>query len=217
MYQVLHLLLPPLILASAGEVEECVAQQERVQHEVQERDDAPRERIAPDALAEFREQPPHLAVDAKHAEPGVDEHPLDFVTPEQRQVEDDVDGNRDPAVQVEKWQRGGACRVRHQEPRPAERQHMDDEERVDPVPGHVTALGVVPPVDADLALQFHRHLEQRATASSLGMDTSWRWVSRAQRSLPQPQLLRVVAVWGQAAPDDQARRASPVVGQSRSA
>src|SRR3546814_15347306 len=87
-----------------------------------------------------------LAVDAQDPEPGIDEHPLDLLAAEDREVEDQVDDDRDPAVHVQ--ERDVAVRtVGEHEAGDAEHQHVEEEERIDENLRHARRQAALPPSD----------------------------------------------------------------------
>src|SRR3546814_1774947 len=99
-----------------------------------------------DRAAEQSEDPPDLAVDAQDPEPGVDEHPLDLLAAEDREVEDQVDDDRDPAVHVQ--ERDVAVRtVGEHEAGAAEHQPVEEAERIVEHLRHARRKAALPPCD----------------------------------------------------------------------
>ena len=114
--------------------------QEGVEHEVQKRDYVFVNRIIADILAKQRQQPADLGVNTEKAKAGIDEHPFDLVHTKDRQVKNRVDKDRKTAVQIQKTEFRAVAGIGHVKAGQTKHQHVEQEKRINEVPGQLIAL-----------------------------------------------------------------------------
>lgn len=151
----LYVSSPRCIFPGTGNVENGLAQEKRIEHEVQEGDNVHPERIVTDVLVKQRQYPTNLCVDTEQAECGIYEHPFDFVTTKNVQIEYCVDEDGDAAVHIQKCHARALLPIRHNEAGTPKHKHVGEKEWIDCVPTNLMARAIGPAVDRDVALEFH--------------------------------------------------------------
>lgn len=112
------------IVSRLRDVHDGVSEQKGVEHEIEERNHVNVKRVIANSLAEQRQQPADLGIDAEQTESGVDEHPFDFIASEDGQVKDRVNQDGKTSMHIQKRQGSMVVAIRHEKAGTAEDEHV---------------------------------------------------------------------------------------------